>query len=441
VLEVLQSDRELKALVVMAIVGGPIGLAILFRPQRGFLALVALAPFEGLLEIGPPVPHGTSLAEALVVLSFVASMLAPRETRAPNAALPQWVPVYVLFAALGLASAIAVHSTQALFGVKIVYFYVLLGIAVWRCPLDARERDFLVSILMFDGVVTAAYGVLQQVMGAARLNALGYEYNTTIRFAGHFLRSFSTFIQPFGFGLFEALVLVVCVPVALGNPNRPRNRLFLYLAPLLAAGLVTSIVRAAWMGAAVGLGYVVSSRHRRLLVLVPLVFGLTLLIPPEAARTAFSSTSTNERATGWRENANLVTEHPLGLGVGATGSAAITAAGHGAKITTRYQPDNWYVKLLLELGVLGVWAFVVFLVTAIVTTHRRARRLAGDDGALVTGVVAMLLAAAMASLTATYFEIFPLDLLFWLLLVTAARIELSPARDDVQGPVRRTLAR
>ena len=76
----------------------------------------------------------------------------------------------------------------------------------------------------------------------------------------------------------------------------------------------------------------------------------------------------------------------------------------------------------IELGVLGLWLFAIFLVGVFSATRRRARELAGVDGALAAGVTAMVAAAAAACLTATYFEIFPLDLLFWVLVVVVASI-------------------
>ena len=127
------------------------------------------------------------------------------------------MPAAVALIAVGLASAAFVSPTQAVVGLKIDFFYLLLPVALLRCPLSAAERDRLVSILMGAAVLTSAYGAGQQLLGAGRLHQWGYEYNTTIRTAGGTLRSFSSFNQPFGFGLFEMLVLLVAVPVALSE--------------------------------------------------------------------------------------------------------------------------------------------------------------------------------------------------------------------------------
>jgi hypothetical protein len=179
---------------------------------------------------------------------------------------------------------------------------------------------------------------------------------------------------------------------------------------------------------------VTSSRHRGLLLLVPLVVGVALLIPGQAVHAALSTTSTSQRTAGWRDNAHLVASHPLGIGIGSTGSAAITAAERGAAGGPSYQPDNWYMKVLLELGPIGLWLWLMFFGGAIGSTRRASKVLEGSDGALAVGVTAAFLGAAAACVMATYFEIFPLDLLFWVLLMA---VESSR---DVPMPIEQPVA-
>jgi len=392
--------------------------ALVRRPQRGLLVLAALVPLNGLLIV---IPHPSALngwKEALVVATLLATFAAPSDARAaPASRLPGWAPAVIGLVALALASGLAVGGLQALVGLKVGYFFLLAAVAAWRCPLDARERDRLVTILMVMGVLTAAYGLVQQVLGAERLNAFGYPYNTTIRFAGGSLRSFSTFNQPFGFGFFQMLVLLIGIPQALAEPQRRRNRLFLLALPLLALGLLSSIVRGAWLGAAVGMAYLASHRYRVLLLLVPLAVLAVAFLPSEA----LSSSSTTERTTSWEQNVGRVFSNPFGVGLGASGAAAEKAA-IGTGVRT-YQPDNFYFKTVLELGVLGLWMLVLLLAGAFSASRAAAGRLDGRDAALAAGVAAMVAAAAAASFVATYFEIFPMDLFFWLLLTVVARCD------------------
>jgi O-Antigen ligase len=399
-----------------------LAVKLIARPQRGVLLLGALLPFDGLGEI---ISYPAGWKEALVLTTLAATFVAPPEARgAAGRRLPSWAFVIGAFFVLGAASALAVGGTQGLVGLKVGFFYVLVALAVWRCPLDARERDNLVTILMAVGVVTAAFGIAQQVIGETRLVDWGYSYLTSVRTAGTYLRSFSTFATNFPFALYLMLVLLVGIPSALVDPKRLRNTLFLLSIPVLLGGLVASITRAAWIGLAVGLLYVGVSRFRYLLVALARVgalLAITLLLAGGTGSVFLSGDSLQDRFEIWGNNLSEISEHPFGRGIGSTGSAAEKLTEDtGESRSSVLQPDNYYFKTTLELGVLGLWLVLLLFITAFSSVHVAARRLSGYDGALATGVAASVLAAVTVSLAATYFEVFPLDAYFWMLLAVIA---------------------
>jgi hypothetical protein len=126
------------------------------------------------------------------------------------------------------------------------------------------------------------------------------------------------------------------------------------------------------------------------------------MLPSEASVSAFSSSSAQDRATGWRANLELVMDAPLGIGVAKTAAAAdkVQALQGGEKA---FQPDNYYYKVGLELGVFGLWTFIVFLVAAFRSGRSLQRHAAGSDGAFGAALAAFTLAAAAACLWATFF--------------------------------------
>ena len=66
------------------------------------------------------------------------------------------------------------------------------------------------------------------------------------------------------------------------------------------------------------------------------------------------------------------------------------------------------------------------LAAAFWDADRTAIRIRGPDSTLALGVAAAVLAAAAASTVATYFEIYPMDLMFWLLIAVVAICPKSP---------------
>ncbi|HVA43603.1 MAG TPA: O-antigen ligase family protein [Acidimicrobiales bacterium] len=407
-----------------------VGAALIRRPQRGLLLVAALTPYNGLLLISHLPTAATYWKELVVLATMGAGLLSPQETRAdPGRKLPGWAPAVGGWLVVGLVSAVGVGLIQAYTGYRIDFFYVLLAVAIWRNPLRGRDLDRLVSILMLNGVITSLVGILQQVLGAGRLNSLGYQYNSVIRFSGSHLRSFSTFNQPFPFGLYVMIVLLVGVPVALSDRSRLRNRLFLACLPILGVGILTSLVRAAWLGLGVGIVFLGLRRHRILLSVIPLALVALLYVPGSLTNTALSSSSFQDRTNTWSQNFDHVLVHPLGEGIGSTGSAAAKTAALTAVATgsPTLQPDNYYFSTLYELGVPGLYFLVLLLLAAILETDRAARRTIGLESEVCLGITASFLAAAVAMTVATYLQIYPMDLTFWMFLGISATYSVRQA--------------
>lgn len=418
-------------LVVVVIVAGVAVRALYLRPQRGLLVVAALTPFHGLLLIVPNGASVTGWKEGLLALTLLATFVTPNRPPRPQLSLP-WLPVAATLVVIGCISAFFALGHNAVYPIKITFFYlIVVTLIVWRSPLTARDRDHLVTIIMVASTVTAVWGIAQQILGAEFLVRLGYEYNTVVRSAGPLLRSFSTFIQPFPFGLYVLMGILVGGSVALQDLSRIRNRLFLAAMPVLIVGMGMSIVRAAFLGLIVGMIWLGIHRYRYLfgvLAAATVLGGLVLMITPRRITDSmFSSSSLGQRTAGWSRIGMDVATHPLGQGLGATGSAAEKlATSHGVSqqylllLQTlnpelAYQPDNYYVKILLEIGPIGLWLLLLLLGSVAVSALRASRLTVGADSAFCLGVSASAVAACAAALVSTYFEIFPLDFYFWLL--------------------------
>jgi hypothetical protein len=446
--------------VLVAIVGISVAVWIAVRPQRGILLAVALVPLDGLrlpLGIGGAV---ASWKEGLALFTAACALISAQKVA--KRVRPDWFWWVVALVVLGGVWFGIHESKAALWGMKLDFIYLTLAYAAWRCPLTARDRDRFVSILMGIGTLAAAYGVLQQILGHVRLHELGYEYNSVLKFNGGFLRSVSTFALPFSFGFYMMMVILVCVPVALSDLSRLRNRLFILVSPLLVLGLMTSIVRTAMLGLLVGLLYIGIRRFRSVIaVLVPIGLVALFFIPGSGATSALSSDSTKARSANWTENLDAIVDHPFGLGVGETGAAKARSYGQSveeqaaafnidltqpdADVYTPilngngvYQPDNYYYKTMIELGVLGLWFLIRILVGAVRESRALERVPNRTDAALGVGITAFLFAVIFSMFFATYLELFPMDAHFWLLLgVTAATVReyRNPPSAPTAAPV------
>lgn len=421
----------------------PVVAAVWQRPQRGVLLLLVLLPFDGLLLLVDVPPPVTAWKEALLALTLLAA-LQPRLRPSQPRPVPAWVWPAALLFTLSILALLWAPPLQALVGIKVTFFGMLTAAVVWRCPLTARDRDLAVTLLAATGTVVAVVGLGQQVLGPERLHELGYEYNSTIRFTGGWLRSWSTFNQPFPFAFFLMAVTLVAGSVALDDPDRLRNRLVLAALPLLVAGMAVAVVRAAWIGLLVGAVYLALTRHRVLLAAAPVVLGTVAVALVLGMGAFFVSPSVAARLDRWEQIPGLVTAAPFGEGIGTAGAAAAKTEALSGGVPTYdpvrmsatrvvFQPDNTYVKVLYELGVIGLGLFVLALLAAFAASRRAEAD--PEMGPFAAGVSALLLAASVASLAASLFEIFPLDYVIWLLVGIATSAPAARPRPALHPAV------
>ncbi len=403
----------------------PTGLAVYQRPQRGILILVALLPFDGALKVlGPGFfnPWKQVLILALLILTF----LCPPEARAQEKRrMPSWILPFAGLLILGLVSAVFVDPNTALIGLRLSYFSALIGLTIWRCPLSRRERDHLVTIFMVMGVITSLVGLWQQVVGHEYLHTLGYAYDDNIRFtSGLQLRSFSTFNLPFSFGFYLMLVILIGLPMSLAEPKRLRSKLFFLSIPLMSVALLFSFVRGAMLGLAIGLLYLAFHRYKLLVYGIPFVIVAALFIPSGAnvSSAVFSSSSFADRTTSWSTRLDQFADNPIvGTGIGTTGAAAEKAAfENNQDPNATYVPDNSWLKVAFELGIFALWLFVIWIISAFLYTRAAERRVEGIDKDFVSGVTAQLIAVMVSAIVATYFELTPMDQLFWVMITIVA---------------------
>lgn len=418
------------------LVSAAIFFVALRRPQTGVLTLLALVPFNGLLAVAPVT---AAYWKEMCVLSILAASVVVSPPHRPWASQLQWTAPLVLLVPFGVISALVTHGAAAFFPIKIAFFYLLLLLVIWRFPFTARDKDRLITILMVTATISALFGLAQQLLQGDRLVEMGYNWGEQIRTTGPLLRSFGTFNQPFPFGLYLMVALLTGLSAALIEPGRLRSRLFWPAAAVIFPALVFSVVRASYVGLLVGLvvlGVTQDSRITRALryVLGVVVLGLiSFLVFPSGSSSAaalFSSSSLQQRISHWTESFRSVLFHPLGTGLGNTGSSAVRSGPGFNPLEPPYQPDNQYLKILIELGVLGMALYTVVGILMVWSLLQLIRCLpAGKlDHAFACAALAVTAAACVAGVFATYLEIFPLDLLFWTIPAVACCVPARPSQ-------------
>lgn len=271
---------------------------------------------------------------------------------------------------------------------------VLMYVVLEQLMMDPRMmRRVLIAVFC-----SAIFPLVYTAGGAA----FGH---TPVEVKGTVTRVVGTFVQSNAFGSY--LMLLVIMGVAVWPHVRGRMRVGLtILLAACAVALVLTYTLAAILGAFVGLVVVGIKQDKRLLVALVVATLLTLVAAPTLASRLATVTNTSTyagtthegnslawRLDYWAQIAPLADQNPVtGIGYGTTG--ALTQQGK--------EPHNDYLRAYIETGVLGLIAYLTFILLLIRMGIRAARAAPRGtlDRSVAVGYLGCAVALALASIGA-----------------------------------------
>ena len=265
----------------------------------------------------------------------------------------------------------------------IAYVLFRVGQLDWKL---ISSRALMALVVM--GAALAVFAVLQvTVLPRDLLSHFGYEKHVTIApfmtidENPHALRAFATLRGPNELGAFLILPLIA----AFLYIKRTSWRIALWV--LIAAGIVTSVSRSAWIGAVAAMlavlaltyGGTIFRSKRFVYAAIAGAIAVALLIVsavsvPALRLAIFRSSptdpsltegSTDQHFIATKSGVERVAHNPLGCGPGCAGPASYY--GSSAKIS-----ENYYVQIAEELGVAGLilWLTIAYLVVKRLYEHK-----------------------------------------------------------------------
>lgn len=231
------------------------------------------------------------------------------------------------------------------------------------------------------------------------------------------------------FALEFGWICAFLVPLTLVVATRARRGLVARLVPaLLSLAVVYSVSRSALVGVALGaLVAVVSARDRRVLSLGLLGAAIAgvLALQSDFLGRPYADASPDSADSRVRRIVAItadVEDRPLvGLGIAGPRARAIEGT------------DTSYVLLYAQLGVVGLAAFSVLLVTTVVTVAVGLRGPPSDDRVLGAGAFGALAAAMLATASFDTFNIAGSTRMVW--LIAAVGIAVAEQRRRPVAPL------
>ena len=449
------------------------------RPDLSLLGLVVLLPFQGLLlaklwSWGIPasvVGHLGAWKEALalgVIVAGVRQLLAGRRLDALDRLALAFVAFTILYAALqptivpGAPSA----SNIRLLGFRETGGFVLLLFGARHAPLGPRFGDRVSRAVLVVGTIVAAVGVYEAIFSGAwnhfvvqTIKYPGYQSAVLhssplrpgdIRTYGivggvRIERIGSVFLTPLAFAWYLILPFALGVERAV---RRTASPVVLLATVTIGAALLLTQTRSAILGALIVLLLALApaagrGRHWRVQVAIVLAVLAVLAIPAAfgtglsnrvAASGNKSDQSTAGHVSGLSSGIDTMAAHPLGLGLG-------TAAGTGQRFDVQGYviPENNYLEVGDELGIVPMLLFVALTVTVLLRLRRVARKRADP---WITAVWAAGVGLAVAAWFLQTWSEFAVAWTYWGLAGAALSVAREPAlagrraRQESLGPTR-----
>ncbi len=250
-----------------------------------------------------------ALAHTILAGGLVLLLIRPRSVRFPPIAWP-----LLALVAWTLAAAVASDSpAAALPQIKKFFVFALLPLVYTALP-DA-DRCRRVAEAWFVVVLGASAAALVQFAGAAlQTGAQGADFYSLYvedRITG-FYSHWMTFSQA------AVLVFLALASHVLFSRRRTGSGIWIIVAAVIAAALLLSFTRSAWLALlACGL-YLLAVAKPRALLAVPLVLAVGYAAAPDAIRQRVRSiqpAANQSRIVMWRTGLNMIAAHPW-LGVG-----------------------------------------------------------------------------------------------------------------------------
>lgn len=329
-------------------------------------AIAAFAIIDYLLRDVFGIAFLSSVWDELLIIGSVCWLLlrtvaAKDPIRSRMGTMDVWLGFYML------AGLLLLWETLSLVGINITGYrasmqYILLFFVVLRLLRDEKDLLLMYRIMVLIAFAIALHGIWQFVVGVEIPREWTDRAETAVR-----TRVFSIFSNP----NIMAAYMILFAPMAIGMAyasEKPAQKVFYWFCGIcMCVGCLFTMSRAAWMALAVAAVLFSLIVDRKLFALMLAAMVAACFLPFVRSRIGYLFTpefaESNARAgrgKRWETGMGYLEEYhkwTFGLGYGIYGGAV--AAQNPVNPNFEYMyVDNYYVKILVENGIVGLSAFL-----------------------------------------------------------------------------------
>jgi O-antigen ligase len=403
-----------------------VGLAVVFVAIQDFEVFVAMAlvgrasldAFKlGTGAVGSGLDVTGAFALVFTGLGALWLVLQPRSGDGPDRS-PFSAPIWllILVGAVGIVAAPSVARSGGEL-IRLIALGVFLAV-LYRFVLDVRRRPLVLAALFASAVIPVMVGLAQVAIDEGVVRS-------------DFVRITGTFQHPNPFSIYLALLLVF--GVALIRYVRPAiavpGGVFLLV---IAVALVFTYTRTAWIAVFVGLIVVGLLDSRRLAIgLIVIAAAVALFVPSVSERfddldVASTASGQAGNSLAWRIDTWRATLGEIDNPVSGLGLRTADTLTEDGKL-----PHNDLVRMYVELGLVGLFAYLWLLQRLFVTAGRALRSARGGlSRGIAVGFAGALAAFIVASLVSNVMSQLVLWWYFGTMAVLAAAVPRWESADE-----------
>ncbi len=367
-------------LLVIGIIAIPVVYATIAFPKVGLVISLIVSYFLMYAEKFTDFPVGTIMDGllAMLIFGFFLKQKQAQDWKVFKSPISVMVLVWIGYNLIQVGNPAAesrlawVYTFRTVAAVLLMYFIFTYHI---------RSLSFVKLILKIWIVVAfiaALYGLSQELFGFFPFEQKWLDDNPTavsLYFIGGVWRKFSIFSDPVTFSYNMVIAGVLCIALMTAPIKRWKKITLGIIAATCLYSMLFSGTRGAYVLVPAALGmFMILKFNRGVFIfgilsaaaMALLVFMPTSNLSIQRFQSAFSpeyDASYNVRATNQKKIQPFILSHPLGGGLGATGTWGQRFSPNS--FLANFPPDSGYVRVAVEIGWVGLLIFCTLMFTVL----------------------------------------------------------------------------
>lgn len=373
-------------LLIIAILAGPAIYCTIAYPKIGIIISLIVSYFLLYAEKFTDFPVGTIMDGllALLIFGFFLKQKDNQDWKIFKNPISIMILVWIGYNFIEIANPYAESRLAWVYTVRTVAVVLLMHFIFLYHIRSVTFIRVIFKVWILLSLLAALYGLNQELFGFFPFEQKWLDDNPTaisLYFIGGVWRKFSIFSDPVTFSYNMVISALLCISLMTGPLKNWKKAVLFLIAFTCLFSMLFSGTRGAYVLVPVSLGmFLILKFNKRILILGLMagVFMAALVFMPtsnqyiqrfQSAFTPEYDASFNVRATNQKMIQPYILRHPIGGGLGATGTWGQRFSPNS--FLANFPPDSGYVRVAVEIGWIGLFIFctLIFIILKVGITN------------------------------------------------------------------------